>query len=290
MLLRMLAATVVLVIGLAIAPPADACGGGYFWGPNRPSKAPPAPVPVAACLAQDLRTGFVREIRVSERAVSWSMLGDPRWRYEQIRLADREMDMLRAYADNGTIKLTRPRVRNHKREPLWLTLAPTLVLLFGLLVVLVRLKRRHAFTVRVLTRNVQRREAFALVYATVVVVALVVGTWPHQRTVTMDQLRTGVKLGMIHEVTFGRSQVSFRHVASNALFVVPEAADLELKQLVRGTIMHTPDPERPHQTLHHIRVHDQSGTAGLVSQAIPWAGALTFWFVWVYLIRRQSWW
>lgn len=290
MLLRMLAATVVLVAGLAFAPPSTACGGGYFWPPKPVAHTAP-PLPLEGCIARDMQTGLVREIAIQGGGVRWYVRGDPRPRFEDIRLGQSEIALLRSAADGQNLKVyLNERVSRRRPRPLWVTLGPAILGLSVLLFLVVRLRRRQAVAVRVLTRNVERREAFALVYATLMVAAVVWGTWPNQRAVTLEQLRTGVDLGLIHEVTFAPDSVTFRHVASSTAFVVPEAASDELKLAVRRAVIHAPDPEQPRATLHHIRVRDESGIAGLVTRSVPWIAALAFWALWVHLIRRQSWW
>jgi len=275
-MIRMLA----LALGLLmLAVPTLACNGSHF-------------AQNSGCLEQDLRQNLVREVYVGDHSVTWAVQGSPGLRYEAIRLGHDEVGRLRreARARNGTptaFTITSPRRHEHPM-PFWMPLVPATGCFIAALS-LAFARRRRGMRVRLLTRRTERREAFVLLWVTALVAGLVWSTWSTVRPDTLATLGRHLEMGLVHDVTYRADSVVWREVDGSE-HVANERADLTMRALVDATIIHLRDPEHPRETLHRPRVHVQDGGAATLDHAAPWIGAIVFWFAWLRMVRRQSWW
>lgn len=255
------------------------------------------PVPVSLveyCLEADLAAGTVQHVSVTDRDVRWFSKGSPEIRVERLRLSLDEIARLRrlsmsagstARGMDGSFSIAvdrRPRVRRTVAGRL---LPPLAAILAALLVILVSVRRSRP-RVRILTRRVERREAWVLVATTIAVGLFIWGTWPDRETVGADRLTQRVRANLVSDVTFTGDTVSWRELGSRTLYSA--TADDALRKDLERRIVHARNPDRPFEMQHRVRIHRQDSLGWL--KLAPWLLAAFFWVLWTRAIRRSCCW
>lgn len=251
------------------------------------------------CLERDMKAGLVQHVTVTERDVRWFVRASPEIRVERIRLAASEIARLTRlssiYSGCPARQFTMTVSRSQRATPsLAAQLAPSLGLLaftLGLLLVCIRRSRSR---VRVLTRQVERREAWILACTTVAVAAFIWATWPDRQTSTVERLEHRMRANLVHDVTFTGSTVTWKEVGRRTAYsaTIPggEGDANKLYKTIRTAVVHTRNPEQPNEVLHRVNVRRDNRGPVSGFGLIPWLVAGMFWCAWVRMIRRSCCW
>jgi hypothetical protein len=249
------------------------------------------------CLEKDMQAGVVQHVNVTERDVRWFVKGSPEIRVERVRLAEDEVSRLRSLsarltgcpARHFTISVARATPRPAKAASQF---AGSLASLALALAVFVWSVRRGRSRVRVLTRQVERREAYVLAYTTLAVAAFIWATWPDREASTVERLQQRVRANLVHDVTFQEGAVAWKELGRRTTFSAPVGASemRGLSRSIRGAIVHTRNPDRPSEVLHRVGVRRETASMSFVLNLIPWLIAGALWCFWVRLIRKSCCW
>lgn len=249
------------------------------------------------CLEKDMKAGVVQHVSVTERDVRWFVKGSPEIRVERVRLADDEIARLRtlsAHFSGCPARQFTFTVSRVTRQPASLAgqLAGSLATLALALAVFVWSVRRGRSRVRVLTRQVERREACVLACTTIAVAAFIYASWPDREASTVERLRQRVRANLVYEATMQDGTVSWKELGRRTTFRAPVAGAQakDLYRSIKSAIVHTRNPDRPSEVLHRVSVWRETARMTFASNLIPWLIAGALWCFWVRLIRRSCCW